>query len=304
MPHRIARPAAGAAGSWWWAPGRRAWRRRASAERGHEVVLLESNAALGGRSCWPPGAAARADGGHRPLVRPEIKRLGIDCRLGQAADADDVRALDPDIVVLATGGAVMCTTSRPGAWPTAWPSAPGTCWRAASSLPGACWSMTASAPTRARGGRLHRQPRRTGRSGDAGHQGLRAWAAPPSPFLPQALRATGLADAQYLAGARQRRRRQAHRAAAQRIHRRARGTRGRPDRHRKRHHPERRAVRRAQVIRQPGTDRHPRPVRAEPQPALAEPTGGGRFLFRVGDCVSMHNIHGAIYDSLRLCKDF
>ena len=34
----------------------------------------------------------------------EIKRLGIDCRLGQAADADDVRALDPDIVVLATGG--------------------------------------------------------------------------------------------------------------------------------------------------------------------------------------------------------
>ena len=44
---------------------------------------------------------------------------------------------------------------------------------------------------------------------------------------------------------------------------------------------------------------------AEPQPALAEPTGGGRFLlFRVGDCVSMHNIHGAIYDSLRLCKDF
>ena len=32
MPHRIARrPAAGAAGSWWWAPGQRAWRRRASA---------------------------------------------------------------------------------------------------------------------------------------------------------------------------------------------------------------------------------------------------------------------------------
>jgi hypothetical protein len=28
------------------------------------------------------------------------------------------------------------------------------------------------------------------------------------------------------------------------------------------------------------------------------------LLFRVGDCVSMHNIHAAIYDSLRLCKDF
>ena len=30
----------------------------------------------------------------------------------------------------------------------------------------------------------------------------------------------------------------------------------------------------------------------------------GFVLFRVGDCISMHNIHGALYDSLRLCKDF
>ena len=44
---------------------------------------------------------------------------------------------------------------------------------------------------------------------------------------------------------------------------------------------------------------------AEPQPALSEALGDGRFLlFRVGDCISMHNIHAAIYDSLRLCKDF
>jgi NADPH-dependent 2,4-dienoyl-CoA reductase/sulfur reductase-like enzyme len=44
---------------------------------------------------------------------------------------------------------------------------------------------------------------------------------------------------------------------------------------------------------------------AKPQPSLQERTGNGRFLlFRVGDCVSMHNIHAAIYDSLRLCKDF
>lgn len=44
---------------------------------------------------------------------------------------------------------------------------------------------------------------------------------------------------------------------------------------------------------------------ASPQPTLQETTGNGRYLlFRVGDCVSMHNIHAAIYDSLRLCKDF
>jgi 2,4-dienoyl-CoA reductase-like NADH-dependent reductase (Old Yellow Enzyme family)/NADPH-dependent 2,4-dienoyl-CoA reductase/sulfur reductase-like enzyme len=44
---------------------------------------------------------------------------------------------------------------------------------------------------------------------------------------------------------------------------------------------------------------------AQPQPCLKELAGNGKFaLFRVGDCISMHNIHAAIYDSLRLCKDF
>jgi NADPH-dependent 2,4-dienoyl-CoA reductase/sulfur reductase-like enzyme len=44
---------------------------------------------------------------------------------------------------------------------------------------------------------------------------------------------------------------------------------------------------------------------AQPQPALSKPLGAGEFLlFRVGDCISMHNIHAAIYDALRLCKDF
>jgi len=44
---------------------------------------------------------------------------------------------------------------------------------------------------------------------------------------------------------------------------------------------------------------------AEPQPSLSEDLSGDKFLlFRVGDCISQHNIHGAIYDALRLCKDF
>jgi dimethylglycine catabolism A len=44
---------------------------------------------------------------------------------------------------------------------------------------------------------------------------------------------------------------------------------------------------------------------SQPQPSLAQTLENGQFLlFRVGDCVSMHNIHGAIYDALRLCKDF
>ena len=44
---------------------------------------------------------------------------------------------------------------------------------------------------------------------------------------------------------------------------------------------------------------------SQPQPALSEDLSGDRFLlYRVGDCISQHNIHGAIYDALRLCKDF
>jgi 2,4-dienoyl-CoA reductase-like NADH-dependent reductase (Old Yellow Enzyme family) len=44
---------------------------------------------------------------------------------------------------------------------------------------------------------------------------------------------------------------------------------------------------------------------ALPQPVLSQALGNGNFaLFRIGDGVSMHNIHGAIYDALRLCKDF
>jgi 2,4-dienoyl-CoA reductase-like NADH-dependent reductase (Old Yellow Enzyme family)/NADPH-dependent 2,4-dienoyl-CoA reductase/sulfur reductase-like enzyme len=44
---------------------------------------------------------------------------------------------------------------------------------------------------------------------------------------------------------------------------------------------------------------------AEPQPDLERALAADEFLlYRVGDCISMHNIHAAIYDSLRLCKDF
>jgi len=39
-------------------------------------------------------------------------------------------------------------------------------------------------------------------------------------------------------------------------------------------------------------------------PALVERNPQGRFaLLRVGDAVASRNIHAAIFDSLRLCKD-
>ena len=42
---------------------------------------------------------------------------------------------------------------------------------------------------------------------------------------------------------------------------------------------------------------------AQPQPALAR-HDQGYLLYRLGDCVSQRNTHAAIYDALRLCKDF
>ena len=41
----------------------------------------------------------------------------------------------------------------------------------------------------------------------------------------------------------------------------------------------------------------------KPQPCLSE-AGEGYLLFRIGDCVAQRNTHAAIYDALRLCKDF
>jgi N-methyl-L-proline demethylase len=40
-----------------------------------------------------------------------------------------------------------------------------------------------------------------------------------------------------------------------------------------------------------------------PQTLVNNPDGAYQ-LFRVGDAVASRNIHAAIYDSLRLCKDF
>jgi len=44
-------------------------------------------------------------------------------------------------------------------------------------------------------------------------------------------------------------------------------------------------------------------INGEPQSIEANKEGGYR-LFRIGDAVSSRNIHAAIYDALRLCKEF
>ncbi|MBS34456.1 MAG: N-methylproline demethylase [Thiotrichales bacterium] len=78
---------------------------RVSALRGHEVTLLEAASELGGQLILASRASWRRDiVGIRDWLRDSLERLGIDIRLNCLADASTVTELDPDVVVIATGG--------------------------------------------------------------------------------------------------------------------------------------------------------------------------------------------------------
>src|SRR5712691_2279236 len=77
---------------------------RVAALRGHRVVLVEKDAQLGGQVLLAARAPARADyaGIVRFLVN-QVKKLGVEIRLGVEAGAAGVLAERPDAVVIATG---------------------------------------------------------------------------------------------------------------------------------------------------------------------------------------------------------
>jgi 2,4-dienoyl-CoA reductase-like NADH-dependent reductase (Old Yellow Enzyme family)/pyruvate/2-oxoglutarate dehydrogenase complex dihydrolipoamide dehydrogenase (E3) component len=78
---------------------------RISAERGHDVVLLEAAAALGGQLRLAQAASWRGDVGAIVDWRAaELEHLGVDVRMNVYAERDDVLALNPDVVIIATGG--------------------------------------------------------------------------------------------------------------------------------------------------------------------------------------------------------
>jgi 2,4-dienoyl-CoA reductase-like NADH-dependent reductase (Old Yellow Enzyme family)/thioredoxin reductase len=78
---------------------------RVAAERGHTVILVEQAEALGGQITLAAQAPQRDQiAGITRWYALELERLGVDLRLGTRADAALVRDEHPDVCILATGG--------------------------------------------------------------------------------------------------------------------------------------------------------------------------------------------------------
>jgi|TARA_B100000315_G_scaffold77772_1_gene71079 2,4-dienoyl-CoA reductase-like NADH-dependent reductase (Old Yellow Enzyme family)/thioredoxin reductase len=78
---------------------------RVAAERGHDVTLLEAMPWAGGQVMLVTRNPRRADlEGIVTWRVQELERLGVDVRYDVLAEARDVAALEPDVVVVATGG--------------------------------------------------------------------------------------------------------------------------------------------------------------------------------------------------------
>ncbi|WP_299050615.1 NADH:flavin oxidoreductase [uncultured Nocardioides sp.] len=78
---------------------------RVLGERGHDVTVLEANAAPGGQVRLAAAAPRRRDlVGVVDWRVAEAAHLGVEIRCGVMAEPDDVLARDPDVVVVATGG--------------------------------------------------------------------------------------------------------------------------------------------------------------------------------------------------------
>ncbi len=78
---------------------------RVAAERGHRVTVLEAQDRAGGQVNLIAQLPRRREmEGIIDWRLAELERLGVELRYGVLAEAGDVLALDPEVVVIATGG--------------------------------------------------------------------------------------------------------------------------------------------------------------------------------------------------------
>jgi len=79
---------------------------RVSASRGHQVTVFEAGPRPGGQVLLAARAGWRKDLiGIVDWLAEELKYLGVDLRCNQLADAELVGSLEPEVVIVATGGA-------------------------------------------------------------------------------------------------------------------------------------------------------------------------------------------------------
>ncbi|HEX4011832.1 MAG TPA: FAD-dependent oxidoreductase [Solirubrobacteraceae bacterium] len=77
-----------------------------AARAGHDVTLFERREWLGGQLRLAATVSGRAEiGGVITYLETQVAKLGVDVRLGAAPDVDEIRALAPDHVIVATGSA-------------------------------------------------------------------------------------------------------------------------------------------------------------------------------------------------------
>jgi len=78
---------------------------RVAATAGHNVTLFEAGAELGGQTLTAAKGPGRSDWGEvGRYFSAELRRLGVDVRLETRASADEILALQPDNIIVATGG--------------------------------------------------------------------------------------------------------------------------------------------------------------------------------------------------------
>ena len=292
------------------AAARRGDRRRAGwaggstglAARGHDVVLLEATDRLGGQV----NLAARLDRRREILgitgwLQREVELAGVEVHVNSYAESEDVLALEPDIVIVATGGTPNAGFFGDGGDLVAsgWDVLSGQ-----TALTGEVLVYDENGQHQAERRRIPgRSRRQRDLRGARPMPAVELGATNSSQFM-KALYERGVHFVPDLALKNVRREGNRPGHLAEHVHRAPRGAGRRPHRGRARHPAGGRAVPRLKGgSRNYGEIDLDALLAGRPQGIDANPAGRYQ-LFRVGDAVASRNIHAwAIYDLLRLCKN-